>query len=273
MSCFLFLFFSADFATLERMRAVTPETKDIVTHFATTRWSLIRECVVANTAETNNSLSELCRIYWRPVFTFICRRGYSTADAQDLTQDFFILILEGKFLQTVDPQKGHFRSFLVRSLRNFLIDIAHRRQTQKRGGNLQFVSWETCTASAPQFLPTSHPSGNRFSEAAFFDFAWAAAIANEAFRQLELECESKAQRRIYETLSPYLTSERGDICYEDLAAALAVSQPEVKRLLHKFRARYRGILREQIAKTVDKSADIDDEIRYLCAILSAKGGP
>src|SRR5437764_10651323 len=89
--------------------------------FATTRWSLI---LSANSADDEpkaaQALAELCRTYWRPIFLFVCRRGYSTQEAQDLTQDFFVMVLESNWLKHADEHRGRFRSFLLKSLQNFL---------------------------------------------------------------------------------------------------------------------------------------------------------
>ena len=244
-----------------------PERKEALTHFATTRWSLIRNGGAAG--EGNEGLAQLCQIYWRPIFTFIYRRGYSAQDAQDLTQDFFLVLLEGTLLQTADPTRGRFRSLLVKSLKNFLIDARVKRRTQKRGGGLQFVSWEKWMAEAPCQLSISAQALAASPPEALFDLSWAAAIAEEALRRLRTECESKGRRRVYEVLNSYLTTERGDISYQDLSVALGVPEPSVKSLLHQFRARYRALLREEVAKTVETDADVKDEIRYLCAMLSA----
>jgi len=105
---------------------------------------------------------------------------------------------------------------------------------------------------------------------ALFDAGWAAAIAGEALRRLRLECESKGRRRVYEVLQVYLTADRHDICYDELSRILRVPDGSVKKLLHHFRTRYRALLREEIAKTVESEANVDDEIRYLCATLSAE---
>jgi RNA polymerase sigma factor (sigma-70 family) len=250
--------------------AETPETKGPLTHFATTRWSFIRNRGAGG--GENEGLAQLCQIYWRPIFTFIYRRGYSAQDAQDLTQDFFVMIMEGNLLQTADPNRGRFRSLLLKSLTNFLIDAAARQRRHKRGGDLKFVSWEQWMADAasqisisPQALETSPPE-------ALFDLGWAAAIAEEALRRLRMECESKGRRRVFEVLNGYLTTEREDISYQELSVALGVPEPSVKSLLHQFRKRYRGLLREEVAKTVESDAAVDDEIRYLCATLSTGGG-
>ena len=125
-------------------------------------------------------------------------------------------------------------------------------------------------AEAPAQL--SLPAGKIESSPpeALFDAGWAAAIAGEALRRLRLECESKGRRRVYEVLQTYLTVERDEICYEQLSRALGVPEPSVKSLLHHFRKRYRALLREEIGKTVESKASVDDEIRYLCATLSAE---
>jgi RNA polymerase sigma-70 factor (ECF subfamily) len=232
---------------------------------------LIRQRVVPGSrTEVDPGLAQLCQIYWRPIFTFIYRRGYSAPDAQDLTQDFFLTILEGNLLQSADPQRGRFRSLLLTSLTNFLIDAAARRRRHKRGGGVQFVSWEKWMADAPSQMSIPLATLQSSPPEALFDVGWAAAIAGEALRRLRLECESKGRRRVFEVLQSHLTSDRAEICYENLSRALGIPEPPVKSLLYHFRARYRVLLREEIAKTVESEASVDDEIRYLCATLSAE---
>jgi RNA polymerase sigma-70 factor (ECF subfamily) len=253
--------------------AESPERNDALTHFATTRWSVIRNGGAAGARSGHHEgLAQLCQIYWRPIFTFIYRRGYSAQDAQDLTQDFFLVILEGTILQSADPRRGRFRSLLIRSLRNFLIDAQVKRRTQKRGGGVQFVSWEKWMADAPCQISISAQALATSPAEALFDLSWAAAIAEEALRRLRMECESKGRRRVYEVLHRYLDTEREDISYHNLSVALGLPEPSVKSLLHQFRARYRALLREEVAKTVETDADVDDEIRYLCTTLSAGTG-
>jgi RNA polymerase sigma factor (sigma-70 family) len=256
-----------------RAAVESPESNFALTHFATTRWSLIRNGGgTGRPSAAHEGLTQLCQIYWRPIFTFIYRRGYSAQDAQDLTQDFFIVILEGTLLQSADPTRGRFRSLLIKSLKNFLVDAQVKRRTQKRGGDLQFVSWEKWMAEAPCQLSISAQTLTTSPAEALFDLSWAAAIAEEALRRLRLECESKGRRRVYEVLHRYLDTERCDISYHNLSITLGVSEASVKSLLYEFRKRYRGLLREEIAKTVDTDAEVKDEIRYLCATLSAGTG-
>jgi DNA-directed RNA polymerase specialized sigma24 family protein len=247
------------------------ESPGALTHFVTTRWSLLRQrCAPGAPSQVDPGLAQLCQIYWRPIFTFIYRRGYSAPDAQDLTQDFFLMIMEGNLLQFADPNRGRFRSLLLRSVKNFLFDVAVKRRRHKRGGEVQFVSWEKWMAEAPAQLSLPAAKIESSPPEALFDAGWAAAIAGEALRRLRLECESKGRRRVYEVLQTYLTVERDEICYEQLSRALGVPEPSVKSLVHHFRKRYRALLREEIGKTVESKANVDDEIRYLCATLSAE---
>ena len=123
---------------------------DRAREFLTTRWSLILSA--ANRSEeqkAGDALAELCRTYWRPVFSFVCRRGYSTEDAQDLTQDFFMTILKKNWLHHADRSRGRFRSLLLKSLQNFLVNAAEKTYAHKRGGGVEFVSWHDWVSEAP----------------------------------------------------------------------------------------------------------------------------
>ncbi len=219
-----------------------------------------------NTAEA--ALSQLCRTYWRPIFTFICRRGYSLSDAQDVTQDFFLMVLSGNFLQHADPARGRFRSLLLKTLQNFLIDAHERRRAQKRGGHIDFVSWDDWMAEAPSQLSVPAQVLESWPAERIYDLRWAATVAEEALRRLAEECESRGRRRVFDMLSGCLTAEHNDVWYSKLAAALGVADSAVKRLVHQLRARYRTLLRDEVAKTVEKESEIEDEIRYLCATLA-----
>lgn len=238
----------------------------------TTRWSLIlSQGAVEGGRSARDALAELCQIYWRPIFTFIRHRGYSVPDAQDLTQDFFVMILKGRLLASADPNRGRFRCFLLKSLKNFLIDAEIKRNRRKRGGSIQFISWEQWMEEVPSQLVISAYTVESCPAETLFDLRWAATVAEQALRRLREECESRGHRRTYEALSNYLVADRTDTSYERLSQILGMPKTVITRLMHEFRARYRRLLREEVAETVDSDADIDDEIRYFCSILSAAG--
>ncbi len=216
-----------------------------------------------------NALTQLCRTYWRPIFGFICRRGHSIEDAQDLTQDFFTKILEADWLERADRTRGRFRSLLLKSLQNFLVDAGEKRAARKRGGGIQFVSWDDWMAESPSHLSMSAQALESLSPERLFDLRWAATVVEQALRRLSEECQARGRLRLYETLSPHLASERAEISYGNAAAALGISEQMVKRQLYNLRRRYRWLLRDEISRTVADPADVEDEIRHLCVALAA----
>jgi RNA polymerase sigma factor (sigma-70 family) len=239
--------------------------------FPTTRWSLILAAANSEGEEekAREALAVLCRIYWRPIFSFVCRRGFSNEDAQDLTQDFFVMILETNWLQHADQNRGRFRSLLLRSLQNFLNNAAEKGQARKRGGNVEFISWDEWMAEAPSRVSLSPQAIATLSPEQIFDLRWAVTVVEQALRRLREECESKGRLRLFEALSGYLTSERAEMSYAKLSTTLGLSEPVVKKQLHNMRQRYRWLLRDEVARTVESPAEIENEIRHLCAALAA----
>ena len=187
--------------------------------FLTTRWSLILSSIDGEGEEgkAREALAQLCRIYWRPIFAFICRRGNTLEDAQDLTQDFFLMILKGDLLQRANADRGRFRSLLLTALKNFLIDSHARAHARKRGGDVQFVSWDEWMAEAPSRLAISAAALESWPAERIFDVRWAATVAEQALRRLQEECESRGRRRVFDVLSTALTADREDVSYEKLA--------------------------------------------------------
>ena len=240
--------------------------------FATTRWSIIvsgGNQADGQTDENRSALAELCRIYWRPIFSFVCRHGYSTEDAQDLTQDFFVMMLHSDWLSHADESRGRFRSFLLKSLQNFLNHDRTKGEARKRGGDIQFVPWDGWMAEAPSQLAISPQALESLPAERLFDLRWAATVVEHALCRLEEECEAKGRRRLFDALRGYLTAERSEMSYAELAKRLGLAETVIKKQLHNLRDRYRWLLRAEVAQTVADPADVDAEIRYLCAVLAA----
>jgi RNA polymerase sigma-70 factor (ECF subfamily) len=241
--------------------------------FHTTRWSLIVRSLDGEGDEqrAQEALAQLCRIYWRPIFAFICRRGHGVDDAQDLTQDFFVAVLKGNLLEQADRDRGRFRSLLLKSLQNFLSDARSRARARKRGGDVQFVSWDDWMAEAPSRLTIPAEALESWPPERLFDVRWAATLAERALRELQEECEKRGRRRVFDALGGALVAERGEVSYEELARSLNVGSAEIKRLLHQLRRRYRELLRAEVADTVARKEDIEDELRHLVGALAVPG--
>jgi DNA-directed RNA polymerase specialized sigma24 family protein len=238
--------------------------------FVTTRWSLILSAANLGDEEqkARQALADLCRTYWRPIFLFVRARGCSIEDAQDLTQDFFVTILRDNWLQHADRNRGRFRSLLLRSLQNFLINAAEKTHAHKRGGGVEFISWDDWMAEAPSQLSISVQALDSLPPDRIFDLTWATTVVEHAFQRLREECESKGKLWLFQALSSYLTDERDELSYPNLSTELGITEVAVKKQLHNMRQRYRSLLRDEVSQTVEDPADVDDEIRYLCAVLA-----
>jgi RNA polymerase sigma-70 factor (ECF subfamily) len=238
--------------------------------FTTTRWSLVLAGASSGSDQQKaaEALAELCRTYWRPIFSYVCRRGYSPEDAQDITQEFFLMILKTNWLRQADQSRGRFRSLLLKSVQNFLHNVSDTRQTLKRGGGVEFVRWDAWMAEAPSQISISPRALDALAPERLFDLRWAATVVEQALTRLREECEGKGRLRLFEGLRDYLAAEHADISYAKLALSLGIAETVVKKQLHNLRERYRWLLRDEVAHTVANPADVDDEIRHLCAALA-----
>jgi RNA polymerase sigma factor (sigma-70 family) len=248
-----------------------PPLSDPHARFLTTRWSVVLSCSDSATDEkkAQAALAELCKIYWQPVFAYICRQGNSVPDAQDLTQEFFSRVIKGRLIQSADRNKGRFRALLLKALQRFLHDEGDKRHAHKRGGDLRFVSWDDWMTEAPSHLSIPGHESDNWSPERIFDVRWAATVVERALRRLGDECEKHGRRRVFDVLSSCLAADREDVSYATFARILGIQQTAVKNLVHRLRERYRTLLREEVAETVSSGNEIDDELRYLCAALSA----
>jgi len=181
------------------------------------------------------------------------------------------MVLEGNLLKLADPHRGRFRALLLKALQNFLRESARTSHAHKRGGKVDFISWDDWMAAAPSRFSISPVALESWSPERLFDLRWAATVTEHALRRLREECEAKGRLRVFESLSSCLGAERTDVSYSKIAAALGIEETAVKKLLHRLRQRYRELLRGEVAQTVADASEVDDEIRHLCAALAAGG--
>ncbi len=179
------------------------------------------------------------------------------------------MILEDDWLQKADRSRGRFRSLLLKSLKNFLNDAADKIRARKRGGDVSFISWDDWITEAPSQLSMSTERLNSLPAERLFDVRWAATVVERALRRLREEFERKGRWQVFDVLSAYLTADREDVSSASLATKLGFPQSTVKKLLYHMRQRYRWLLRDEVAQTVENPADIEDELRHLCGALAA----
>jgi RNA polymerase sigma factor (sigma-70 family) len=238
--------------------------------FQTTHWSVVLLSAQTQVPGSRMALAGLCQLYWYPLYAYIRRRGYSPEDAQDLTQGFFLSLLERKSLRQVNPEKGKFRSFLLASLKNYLADAFDRDNRIKRGGQIEFVplnfeGGEERYQEAPDDFLTAEK---------VFDARWAMTLLKHAIERLRKEWVSQGKTAVIETLEPFLdpTNCQTLPSYEEVAKTLGLNLGGIKTLIHRLRKRYHQLLREEVARTVTDPQAVDDEIHALCEALIASEG-
>jgi DNA-directed RNA polymerase specialized sigma24 family protein len=232
--------------------------------FATTHWSVVAHCALTDVPEATDALARLCEMYWPPIYSFIRRRGYSPADAQDLTQSFFAFFLRTKGYARTDRLHGKFRSFLLASVKNFHADNWDRDQAIKRGGGYQFVSLNQETAEA--FYDATSASDSTAER--LFELRWAKALTAGAFDVLRNELQAEGKLQLFEQLKNFLAGGSEPPSYDEASARMGLPRATVKTHVHRLRQRYREIVRREIARTVSAPHEIDDELHYLCNVLA-----
>ena len=237
--------------------------------FRTTHWTVIMLAAQSKNSAGKAALAELYQLYWSPLYAFARYRGYSPQDAQDLTQGFFIHLIEHETLIRADPLKGKFRSFLLGCFQNFLSVDAQRAHCLKRGGTSEFVSLnmqdaEGCLVAKPAetLLPEK-----------LFDAQWAMTLLSRAMARLQEEYTERGNLSDFGTLKSFVDRDQSKtlLSYEQAAKLLGMRVGAAKTLVHRFRRRYSAFVRQEIARTVSDPAEIDEEIHALCEALIVSG--
>lgn len=233
--------------------------------FATTQWSVVLRAAQPDDSTARAALEMLCRRYWFPLYAFARRRVATVSEAQDLTQEFFLRLLEKNSLAAATPERGRFRSFLLTSLKNFLANEWDRANAQKRGGGRERLSldWET-GESRLSFEPTHTDTPERG-----FERQWALTLLDIVVRRLQDEFATAGKSRQFELLKETLTGGRAAIDYSIVADELHLSEEAARQASHRLRKRYRELLREEVAATVESPDEVDDEIGRLFEALGA----
>ena len=231
--------------------------------FSTTQWSLVLAAGDSQNPNAEQALTALLETYWYPVYARIRQSQHGIDDARDLTQGFFLHLLEKKALGAARPERGRFRSFLRTMLRNYVINESVRERARKRGGaqrvlQLDFAEGEERYGSESEYGQDPEK---------LFERRWAREVLGSALKRLRAEVEASPQRHRWHRLEEVLTDATGGQRYRDLAEELGMSESAVKVSVHRLRKRYGALLREEVARTVGDRADIDDEVRYLLSVV------
>ena len=231
--------------------------------FATTHWSVILLAGGAASEQADTALEHLCRAYWYPLYAYVRRQGHDAHDAQDLTQDFFARFLERKHLRLADPGRGRFRTFLLCSLKHFLINEWEKSKAAKRGGAHTIVSWDEQTAEG-RYL--AEPVDGLTPES-IYEKRWAVTLLEKVLARLREKYTTEQKSPLFDALKPYVWGDTITEGYDVLAVRLGISVGALRVAMHRLRESYRELLRDEVSRTVASPAEVDEELRHLVAAL------
>ena len=236
--------------------------------FDTTSWSVVLSAKDGGSGVSRAALDALCRAYWPPLYAQIRRRGYSREDAEDLTQEFFTRLLEYDFLRRVERERGRFRTFLLASLDHFLADQRKWAHRQRRGGGCETLSLDFAEAEERLHVQARPDLDPRCQ----YDRQWAQTLLATVSGRLQREFAAAGKADLFEELRPCLVAGRETGPYRELEERFGVSAGTLKVAAHRLRRRYAQLLREEVARTVEDAAEVDEELRYLIEMLGDSAG-
>jgi RNA polymerase sigma factor (sigma-70 family) len=236
--------------------------------FPLTRWSLVlRVGDTGDPATAAAALAELCRMYWRPVYSFLRHRGNTSHDAEDLTQGFFAMLLDRGSLGTAEEAKGRLRSFLLVALKRFVAGQYRHQHALIRGGGAAHLPIDTNDA---EDYYAAEPATNVTPDL-LFERQWALTLLDVALAKLRGEYARAGRERVFEALEHRLSDDGDPASFASLAAQLGMNEGAVRVALHRLRQRYKKMLREEIETTVESPGEVDGEIQHLFRVFRAPG--
>ena len=232
--------------------------------FASTHWSVVLAARNGETTGAAAALEKLCKTYWPPLYAFIRREGYDESEAKDLTQEFFLKLIERDYLQHLRHQRGRFRSFILTVLKHFLQEQRGKAGAQKRGGGKVIISLNQLAEEGPYSCePVDH-----FSPDHAFERRWAQTVLQTVLNRLRGEYAALGKAPLFDVLKELQPGESDTPSHAEVGVRFGMTEAAVKSAAQRMRRRHREILREEIAHTVTRPEDVDEEIRHLCEVLA-----
>jgi RNA polymerase sigma factor (sigma-70 family) len=233
--------------------------------FPTTHWSQVVRAGDRSAPGARDALADLCAAYWYPLYAFIRRRGHDPEAAEDLVQGFFAGLLEKESLAAIDRTRGRFRSFLVAACAHYLSNRHDHERALKRGRGQAIVPIDVVSAEDRYRCEPAH----ELTPERLFERRWATTLLDHVLGRLESEMAAAGKAATFAALKPALLGSAERLSYARIAADLNCSEGAARGAAHRLRARYRALLRQEVARTLDDPSAVDDEIRDLFATFSS----
>ncbi len=238
--------------------------RDGAAAFATSHWSVVLTAQGESPA-AHEALEKLCRIYWRPIYSFVRRQGLGREAAEDITQGFFAQLLERRKFGALRKEKGRLRSFLLGALKYFLADEQRRAMAIKRGKGQRLIPLEELRADQRFEMEPADP----VTAEMIYERRWALTVLAQVLERLKNEYRAVGNAALFDSLKQLLPDEPGSLSQVEIAARLGMTENALRQAFYRFRQRYQSLLREEIAHTVATPGDVEDELRHLIAVIEA----
>jgi RNA polymerase sigma-70 factor (ECF subfamily) len=236
----------------------------VTSPFKTTKWSTVLAARDGPSGEARQALAALCETYWYPLYAYVRSQGFSPDQAIDITQGYFVRLLEKDYLKDVKPAAGRFRTFLIVTMKHFLVNELQRERALKRGGGVRAISLDTEEAEERY----RREPVDRLTPEEIYERRWALAVLARVLATLGREYSVAGKQHRFDLLKGYLTGEQPRVRYRDVAAELEMTEPAVRAAVRRLRQRFGKLLKEEIAETVRQSEEVDDEVRHLLTVVA-----
>jgi RNA polymerase sigma-70 factor (ECF subfamily) len=236
--------------------------------FPATHWSVVLRARQAGEPLAAEALAELCQTYWKPVYAFLRRQGNTPHDAEDLTQGFFAMLLERGSFATVEEGKGRLRSFLLVAVKRFAANEHERASALKRGGGKMTVALDAEEMEQAGFTEPA----TAVTPEVLFERQWALALLDSVLGKLRDEYAKDGKEGIFNALKDRLSADGDSTTLAQIAASLGMSEGAMKVAVYRLRQRYRRLLQEEIALTLDSPDEVNLEIEHLFKVFGQSGG-
>ncbi|MDA7525723.1 hypothetical protein N8525_01035 [Verrucomicrobiales bacterium] len=230
--------------------------------FRTTHWSLVIEAGHVKSSHSDQALEALCHLYWKPLYTFLRRRGHQPQDSQDLVQGLFHhLIQKREFFNRADKNRGRFRNFLLGALKNFLSDNKAKEKAIKRGGRTPQIELDI------HLIEDSLVDVGMDDPTEEFDRRWAMTVLEEALKRLRNKAEARGQLDEHEQVFGYISGKGGTTDLNVLAKRLGVTEDAFKMKASRMRKALSLGLHGVVSETVERRDDVPEELAYLKGLM------
>lgn len=227
--------------------------------FQSTHWSLVRRAGDIGGRDHEEALLQLCDEYWYPVYAFVRWKVNDAHQAEDLTQSFFLKLLEKNYIAAADEGLGKFRTFLLTAVKRFLANEHDRVNAKMRGGGRRVLSLDF--DSGAEKFAREHATRDDLEKE--FNRVWAHQVLDIVLERIFNQFQEQGKQEEFEILRPALSPQEGALNYPELAKKLGVSASSLRVSVHRLRKRYRDLLVEEISKTLSDPAEANEEIASL----------